>query len=167
VELKRGTIGFSRKRKNWVSRIITFWTKSKWSHTFIVYQTNPEILILEAGRYQVQLVPIKKYLRKSKYDLALYEPEGFDDEAMNRGLTAAWKKVENSYGWGQILGFVFMGLFRRNPIRAGVICSELVLLALRGFEPQAIWDAMDKDSVSPEDLFAPLDGHPKFKMKAL
>lgn len=164
----RGAIGFSKKRRNWVSRIIAWFTRSRWSHTFIVFQDHPEVLVLEAGTYQVQLVPITKYA-SSSYDVAYFVPEHVPVEQVEIGIKKAGTKIEASYGWLQLAGFIPVVFFKRilgmkisNPARGGIVCSELVLQYLRGIDPGGKWDAMDKNAVSPEDLFSELVSDQRF-----
>jgi hypothetical protein len=135
----------------------------------LIYQTEPEVLVLEAGTYQVQLVPITKY-ESRKYVKSFFVPKGFSEEDVNRAMSKVRRDIEASYGWFQLLGFIPILIWRRltgrlipNPIRGGVVCSELVLNYLRALEPGSKWDTMDKDSVSPEDLFVELVAHHKFE----
>ena len=169
----KGAIGFSLKRRNWVSKIVAWFTTSRWSHTFVIYQDQPEVLVVEAGTLQVQLVPIAKY-QSSGYNVAYFSPVAFTPEQIDAGVAKARESIETTYGWLQILGFVPVIVSRRlfgrkisNPARGGIVCSELVLQYLRGIDPGGKWAGMDKDAVSPEDLFSELALDDRFKLMAL
>lgn len=165
----RGTVGFCTKRANFISKVIRWFTRSRWSHTYVIRQIDPDILVLEASTFQVQLVPITKYESK-KFSNAFFRPEGFKDADISCGLMKAEDKIETHYGWLQLLGNIpviivkrLFGLKIHNPSKGGVVCSELVLQYLRGLDPSGPWTSMDKDTVSPEDLYEILSTHPKFR----
>lgn len=165
----KGAIGFSRQKGSWLSKAIRWFTRSKWSHTFIIYQVEPEILVAEAGTFEVKLVPITKY-ESSKYVTTFFFPELIPVTDIEAGIKRARKEIEKPYGWFQILGFIpvvvlkrLLGLKIKNPMRGGVICSELVLECLRGMEPHKHWGSFQKDSVSPEDIYEELVAHPSFR----
>lgn len=165
----RGTIGFCTKRASFVSKVIRWFTRSRWSHTYVIRQVEPDILVLEASTFQVQLVPITKY-ESRKFSNVFFRPEGFKDADVSCGLMKAEDKIETHYGWLQLVGNIpviiikrLFGLKIHNPSKGGVVCSELVLQYLRGLEPSGPWNSMDKDTVSPEDLYEILSTHPKFR----
>jgi hypothetical protein len=167
--MMKGTIGFCRKKAGLLSKVIRWFTRSDWSHTYIIYQDTPEILVAEAGTCQVQLVPITKY-ESSKYANVFFVPRHVDVSLIENGTKKVRGKIETTYGWLQILGFIPMVIARRllfmkipNPARAGIICSELVLLYLRELEPGYLWDSLDRNAVSPEDLYKMLLIHPGFE----
>lgn len=165
----RGTIGFCTKRASFVSKVIRWFTRSRWSHTYVIRQVEPDILVLEASTFQVQLVPVTKY-ESRKYANVFFRPEGFKDADVSCGLMKAEEKIETHYGWLQLVGNIpviiakrLFGLKIRNLSRGGVVCSELVLQYLRGLDPSGPWGSLDKNTVSPEDLYEVLSSHMKFK----
>jgi len=170
VKTTLGAVGFSSRRANFLSRAIRWFTQSRWSHVFVVYQQEPEQLIIEASTFQVQLVPIAKYDSK-KYDVMIISADGFSPEDVRRGLDKAKGYIEKTYGWLQLVGFIPVLFWKRltgqsvpNPAKGGVVCSELVLQYLRGLEPGGRWDSMDRNSVSPEDLASELSKYEKFRV---
>lgn len=167
----KGTIGFCSKKANFISKAIRWFTRSKWSHTYAIYQAEPEVLVVEASTFTVQLAPFEKY-DSSKYTNALFIPTGFTSEEIERGIAKVRGKIEAQYGWLQLVGFIpvvfvkrLFGMKISNPSKGGIVCSELVLQYLRGLEPGAKWDAMDRNTTSPEDLFLELSTHPKFRLQ--
>lgn len=166
----KGTVGFASKKGNFISKAIRWFTQSKWSHTFIMYQVEPEALVVEAGTFEV-LIDLPKKYDTHHYVTAYFEPVGFSGEEIEKGISKIRQKIEVHYGWLQLVGFIPVVIFKRlfgkkisNPAKGGIICSELVLLYLRALEPGAKWDHMDKNTTSPEDLFVEISGHPKFKL---
>lgn len=166
----QGTIGFCTKRRNFISRVIRWFTRSKWSHTYVIRQNEPDILVLEAGMFQVQIVPITKY-QSRKYANVYFQPDGFSQADITCGLMKAGEKIETHYGWLQLLGFIpvimakrLFGMKISNPSKGGVVCSELVLQYLRGLDPAGPWGTLDKNTVSSEDLYEVLSKHAKFKL---
>ena len=165
----KGTIGFCTKRANFISKVIRWFTGSKWSHTYVIRQVAPDILVLEASKFQVQIVPINKY-ESRKYKNVFFLPEGYDPAAVDRGLEKAGAKIEQNYGWLQLLGFIpviiarrLLGMRIKNLARGGVVCSELVLQFLKGMDPEGPWKSLQKDTTSPEDLYPLIEGCAKFK----
>lgn len=164
----KGSIGFSKSPGNWISKIIRWFTRSNWNHTFVVYQAEPEPLVVEASKFDVQLVPATKYDHK-RYEVVYFTPSGYTPEAIEAGIACARRNIEKSYGWMQLVGFIPVIVFRRlfgmkisNPMKGGVICSELALKYLQGLESQSSWANMDRNAVSPEDLFEALSKDPRF-----
>lgn len=169
MAIVRGTIGFCTNRRSFISKVIRWFTRSRWSHTYVIRQTDPDILVLEAGKYQVQIVPITKY-ESSKYQNVFFVPEGFKSEDIALGLMAAGDKIEANYGWLQLVGNIPVIIMKRlfgmkisNPSKGGIVCSELVLQYLRGLDPTGPWRSLDRNTVSPEDLCEVLSSHAKFK----
>jgi hypothetical protein len=165
----RGTIGFSRKKANFISKVIRWFTRSQWSHTYIIYQDAPEILVVEAGTFTVQLVPITKY-ESAKYVNTFFVPRHVSVELVEAGIKKVQEKVEATYGWLQLIGFIPVVIARRllgmtisNPARGGIICSELVLIYLREADPDGPWKDADRNAVSPEDIYEELLLSPLFE----
>lgn len=167
--MMKGAIGFSRQKKNWLSKVIRWFTRSQWSHTFIIYQVEPEILVAEAGTFEVKIVPITKY-ESRKYATTFFFPDHLPVTDIEIGIKRARADLEKPYGYLQILGFIpvviakrLLGLKIKNPMRGGMVCSELVLEYLRGADPMGRWMTLQKDSVSPEDIFEHLAAHTSFR----
>jgi hypothetical protein len=163
-----GTIGFCRKKAGFIAKVLRWFTRSDWSHTYIICQVDPEVLVLEAGRLKVQSIPITKY-ESSKYANVYFTPGLFLQGRVDAGIAKAKERIEATYGWLQILRFLpvitakrLLGMKISNPSKGGTVRSELVLQYLRGLEPGGKWDGMDRNSVSPEDLYGELVKHVGF-----
>lgn len=167
-----GAIGFETDRRSWLSRIIRWFTESRWSHVFIVAGEDPvtgETEILEASTWGIQKAPLKKYLDDDYVKLRFYVVRA-DPEKQRAALAACQDLVGRSYGYAQILGFALilpfrkLGLRFKNPISAGRVCSELVLRYLQLLDVDPAFAALDRDSTTPQDLFAIIDASPRFEV---
>lgn len=154
-----GSIGFETDRDSWISKMVRWFTRSKWSHVFIVGAHDPvtgEREILEANWQGVQKAYLKKYLDDS-IQLAVFRVEASQD-VREAAYTSALGKVGRSYGFLQLLGFIPVLALRLifikidNPITSGRVCSELALEYLRALKVEPFFDELDENSASPQDL---------------
>lgn len=163
----KGAVGFSMKRANWLSKAIGWFTRSRWSHCFVFYQVEPDALVAETGTFTVQIVPADKYSSR-KYDVEYFLPTGLDPEKVSQGVTLVRGLVERTYGWIQLLGFIPMIALRKlgfkvkNPAVGGIVCSELAFVYLELADPEGGWGEMDRNSVSPQDLYEKIQGSPRW-----
>jgi hypothetical protein len=123
-------VGFSTSRF-WYSRIIRWATRSRCSHTFIVYDSVDAgcECVFEAGHSGLYPVPMARWLEQGNVLVALYQPHADWTEAVR------WALVEldgEPYAWGALLGMAFVKLaawFKRkarNPMLSAKanFCSE-------------------------------------------
>lgn len=165
--LKEGSIGFCGS-KSWISKIIRWFTKSRWSHTFIIWKIIKDedrvyILVIEAGEFIVHIVPFSKYLSGDFYfeiyditPITIKENEGIAEEKL-------LSKIGRLYGWLQLIGFGIVILLRkwfgwklkRNIWKKGKICSEVVAEYLidRGVDKESLCQSKDINLISPEDIY--------------
>lgn len=164
-----GLIGFSSS-PSWISRVIRWFTKSRWSHCFVVWKVLDgengdgwHVLVIEAGEFTVQIVPFAKYLRKDSV-FELYDVSSITDNALKeRADLSLLKQVETLYGWLQLIGFgivilmrKWFGLKRRHNIFGmGKICSEVVAeyLLNRGVKREELCGDKDINLISPQDIY--------------
>lgn len=136
-----GAIGFCHKR-GWISKTVRGFTRSKWDSVLIVTSADPGwVMALAGGRWTVRSVSVARFY-SMRYVTAFFSPVGFTTEEVDGAIAAVC----------------------RNPAKGGILSSGLVLQYLRAIEPGGKWDAMDKNAVSPEGLFAEIAAHPKFKL---
>jgi hypothetical protein len=164
-----GAIGFETQQRNWFSRLIRWFTASEWSHVFLVLPPDPvsgRREILEANVNGIYKTFLDKY-HKPGVRYILFQPET-TKARVDEALTACLKLVGRSYGFLQYLGYVPMILLRRlglnvnNPISAGRVCSELALRYCQLLHLDERFDALDRDSVLPQELIDLIDGNPHF-----
>lgn len=164
-----GAIGFETRQGNWGSRLIRWFTMSTWSHVFIVLPADPisgRREILEASPSGIHKAFLDKY-HKPGVQFILYQADT-SAERIDDALTATLTMVGRSYGFLQYLGYIPMFLLRRvgikikNPISAGRVCSELALRYLQLLHIDDRFEALDRDSASPQDLLDIIDNNERF-----
>ena len=167
----RFIVGFSKKT-HFFARAIMWFTKSRFSHCYIVQEGEQGKYVLEANSRGVNLQTYDVFLA----DHAIVEEEYQVDHNLDE-MSEAWHRIcthrlNRPYSYMQIIGdaFVIMmqAVFRvslPNPFsqRKADVCSELVLAWLRrakitGFE------SLVAATVSPEDLNKIIKGDEQFTL---
>jgi len=166
MQLTEGAIGFSSS-KSFISKAIKWFTKSKWSHCFIIWRiTGPDdedILLVEAGEFTVQIVPFSKYI-KGDYEFEIYDVSPLIDSSKKKEADKKLiSKIETYYGWLQLIGFGIVILLRKwfgwkskkNIWGKGKICSEIVAEYLIdcGIDKHSLCSDKDINLISPEDIY--------------
>jgi len=152
----KGLIGFSTS-KSWISKVINWFRKSDFSHTFVVLgEIEGKPVIGEAMEMGVRIAPLSKYLNKNtKLELWSIETDNNPSEPIKKvmDLTGRW------YGFFQLVGFVWswvwekLGIKKGNPFTDGIICSEYVyyyLEAVRYSDPNLF--ALGANNVAPDHI---------------
>jgi len=142
-------IGFSFNKKNILSKLIAWYTESKWSHCFIVYsKIEDDYLILEAS-YSGGV----KFNLLSKYTDVSHDVELIS--VTDTPLTNILPLMGHNYGSLQILGHFLskiLGL-KVNPLTKDLVCSEFVLLLLRDSTIKNRFDHLDLQLVTPQEIY--------------
>lgn len=169
----RGCIGLSDYTGGgffqFLARCIRFFTKSKWSHTFCIVMEDEFLgpIVEEAGPSGVTAASIDKYV-DGPYKFRLWKVKAYPDR-IDAAIRRVFDRINVSYGYAQLVGFVLVWAWRRvtgraanNPFRGGIICSELVLLYLQAaFPGNAALNEMDKNTTSPEDIQEFIEKNPE------
>lgn len=162
--IRHGMIGFGGKRSGFYPNAVRFFTKSKWSHCFVVIpQVLGELSVIEAD-LKVQIVPFQKeYVEKNADYYEVWEPIYATDSDVYRATTDIFiKNAGEIYGFLQIPWFAwraFMRIFgvklRRNWFKDGEICSELLWSYLMELGPKYrnAFSILTEDECSPEDIY--------------
>jgi hypothetical protein len=173
----RGCVGFSAPKKpGIIGRAIQYFTHGKWTHTFVVIGGENDIgaqLVIEAGKFEVLITPLKKYL-DGTYDLKFYEPVT-DSLFVDAAILKTLGLTEKVYGYFQFLGFIPIWIIRKltgkrtaNPIRGGVICSELSFVFVKAINNDPILvKGINKDSIDPVYLEKLLARSDRWKTKTI
>lgn len=134
----------------WTSRLIQWFTGSKWSHVMLVLDAtlDGDRLVLEAthaGGVKLSLLSGFNPQHLEVYDT---DPEDWNITPVKRYLGVA-------YGTLQIIGFALAKLLKlkHNPIGKGVICSELVLMYLLHSPFADEFKDLEINKTSPQDLY--------------
>jgi len=155
----RYLVGFSKKT-HFFARAIMWFTKSRFSHCYIVQEGEQGKYVLEANSRGVNLQQYDVFLA----DHAIVEEEYLVDHSLT-AMSYAWHKIcthrlNRPYSYMQIIGDAFVILMQAifkvslpNPFseRKKDVCSELVLGWLRRAKISG-FENLNAGTVSPEDL---------------
>jgi len=161
----RGMVGLSDYKGGgflaFVAKCIRFFTKSMWTHTFCITMDDELLgpIVEEAGPMGVVNASIDDYV-DGPYIFRIWKVLASDDQ-IDAGIRRVFPMLNKSYGYFQLLGFILVWIWYKltlrkanNPIRGGIICSELVLEYLRAIFPnEVILQNMDRNTTSPEDIY--------------
>mgnify|MGYP002353996246 FL=1 len=162
--IRPGMIGFGGKRSGFYPNAVRFFTKSKWSHCFVVInQVFGEVSVIEAD-LKVQVVPFhREYVEKNADYYEVWEPIAATDSDVLRATSSVYlQDAGKIYGFLQIPWFAFRAVMRffgvelrRNWYRDGEICSELLWNYLMQLGPKYknAFSVFTEDECSPEDLY--------------
>jgi len=169
----RGCVGLSDYTGggffSFLAKCIRFFTKSRWSHTFCVTMEDDLLgpIVEEASTYGVANCSIDKYI-DGPYDFKLWRVVATDDQ-IDAGIRRVFARLGVIYGYAQLIGFVLVWVWYKitlrkanNPFRGGIICSELVLMYLKGVFPgNPDLAKMNRDTTSPEDIQKFIEANPE------
>jgi hypothetical protein len=170
----RGAIGFSSyvapPKNLWerflklVGRIIRYLSKSQFAHTFVWiwndHALGPVVYEAADNGVTVNFADPEGYLDPQKYFVKVYMPLA-SATSIDAGLFSIRRYNGYMYGYLQLLGFAFVYIWlaitgRRvnNPIKGGIICSELVIIYLKNVFPHdEEIQKMDRNTTAPEDIY--------------
>jgi hypothetical protein len=169
----RGCVGLSDYQGGewffrFLAKCIRFFTKSRWSHTFCITMEDDLLgpIVEEAGPHGVGNVGIDKYI-DGPYYFKLWRVKAAPDQ-IDAGIRRVFNRLGVIYGYFQLIGFVLVWVWYKltlrkanNPFRAGIICSELVLMYLQSIFPDNEELAkMNKNLTSPEDIQDFIEANP-------
>lgn len=152
------------KKPTLFSKLIVWFTKSNWSHCLLIPEEEfgDDPIIIESNAYGgVRIDLLSKY--DDKYNIEIYEELKSDNN-----LNPLKPYIGNKYGYFQIVGFVVSKIFKlkNNIFGSGEICSELVLLYLLGSRSKKLFQNLQKNATSPEDLYRIISKKPSYFKKS-
>jgi hypothetical protein len=140
-------IAFTQSNQ-WGARLIRWFTKSEWSHCFIVLDDDLEG---EALCFESSMTGGVKLSLWSRY--ATTKKSVFDIEGIT-SIKPLYQYLGKNYGYLQILGYPIAKLFglKHNPIKKDYVCSEIVLrfLLSNGYKE---FECLDPNSATPQDVY--------------
>jgi len=157
-------VGFEARKYNLLSWLIRRITKSKHSHTFVCLgdpHNNPDVPIIHASGFTVHRAKLGSLVNR-KTNGIIYKID-CNPETEKEALSYVLKFEDEPYGYAQLVGFVFVLVFRlckKNPISKGVVCSELIWRLLNALHIPGI-ERFDRDTMTPgqgEDLLLATPG---------
>lgn len=161
--IKPGDIGLSNKRKGWYPAAVRFFTRSKFSHVFIVgHEFYNELTVIEAD-LKVQVVPFKKeYIEKNADAYKIYRPKLASQKEIYKALAKTYQSAAGeTYGFMQIPWFAVRSILGKFGIKLshnwfpiGQICSETPVGYLKDLgQPYAVASInLTPNETSPEDI---------------
>lgn len=154
------SIAFSTQPRNLLSRLVRWFTKSKTSHAFIIFEAMGRAWILESGVKGVVVLPLDKFRDQM---VAVVPVPDLTDEELSKVMD---EYLGRDYDFTGLFGMTFNYIGRwlkakwRNPWNnsRAMFCSELCVKALQesGF-PGA--DQLVAADTSPQDLLDFLTEH--------
>lgn len=143
-------IGFSTNKLNFFSKAIQWWTKSRWSHCFLVLQPigDNDYLIAEAAFHGGVKFNLLSRYKTSHHDVELLP-------VPQHCIECLLPYIGSNYGTKQILGFVISDLFKlkRNVFTDDLVCSEFVYLWLINSQLANYFTGLDQNRITPQDIY--------------
>lgn len=167
-----GSVGFVINRNNWISRTIAWFMKSKWSHSFLVYDNGRfGDYVIETTDFEVTLSPTSKYLNDPNVSYEVYAPDLLGNpETQERNIIyGARPLIGTVYGYAQLFSLGVRRLLMRvgiripNFIRTGVVCCHVPLYGYKKSDLEILKD-LDPESIDTEELYQIIKNHPRFKL---
>jgi len=157
-QLRPGDIGFVMNNSRWISKAISWFMGSKWSHTFLVLEATEErVYLSETSDYEVWIGLLSEYKDDPNFSYIIYSPK-ISDEERNKIVTACLKNQGLTYGYLQLLSLGLRRLLMRigikipNFIRMGLVCCAHVLYGYRHTSIPG-FSNIDPESIDTEETY--------------
>jgi hypothetical protein len=131
--LKAGDIGFVMHMGSFVSESISWFVKSKWSHTYLIKEVTPKnIYTIETGNFNVMIGEHTYYQKDPSITYEVWSPIGLSDEERQAIVVEGEKYIGRIYGYFQFISLALRALLKRtgiqikNFITQGIMCDDLV-----------------------------------------
>lgn len=149
-------VGFSTSKSSWISKIIRWFTRSKVSHTFLIYydQDFSRDMVMEATEGGFRIVPFDQYTKGADY-LRVFMPR----QSIDYGVLIAVDWLGQHYDYAGLIGMMWVMLCRwfkrkvHNPLHSSgtMFCSTAVTMVLQAAK-YINTEKFDPASTNPEDL---------------
>lgn len=149
-------IGFSTQKKNLLSKLIRWFSKSDFSHTWPVYdhELYGTRIVVDADIKGVSEVRADRYLAKVDDEIILVPPEGVD---LARGMAALSEDLARPYGVLNLIGHGIVLIYRRfgrrirNPFKnwKKPACVEV---SYRLVQAAGVLTDVDPEEETPQSL---------------
>lgn len=149
-------IGFSTT-KNWLSRIIRWFTQASVSHAWLLYFDVDfgQDMVLESTLEGVRIIPYEVFKKNN-----LIVKVAIPSQDLKIGLVKAGETLGSNYDFTGLFGMLWVMFGRwlrkkwRNPMERphSMFCSEFVAQVLKwsGYPGTDFWDPSD---MTPKDLY--------------
>lgn len=169
--MQYGYVCVSNSKKEFTARIIRFFTRSKWSHSFV---TIPDLLdtpmAMEAAGSGVSICSFNKHYRDNDGQAyKVYRFQG-DASAIDASLRSLLTELQTGYGYLELPWFAWRSICRYfgkdikakdNWSQAGTICSELVAQYITNAGYSDFFSQFGKGSVNAQDIYEILESNPE------
>lgn len=171
--IKHGDISFSHPVKmGFYSKAVRWFTRSKWSHCFIIMEDfygSPAVLEADL---KVQLVDFnQEYINQDVDSYEIWRPILAKEKNISEATKYCYLNYAGeTYGFLQIPWFAvrsilnFLGLkfISDNFNKDGIICSELLIdyLKILGEDYSKVFSDIDSNEASPEDIYLLVKSRP-------
>lgn len=169
--IRPGDIGFGGKRKGFYPSAVRWFTKSRWSHCFVIIPpVLGEASLIEAEVNVVIRTWQKEYVEKNADYYEIWRPNIISESKIYNACAELYKSDAGEiYGFMQIPWFAARSILRlvgielkKNPFPNGEICSEThwrYIMNLGGEFAKAL-DGITEDECSPQDIYSVVKGRP-------
>jgi hypothetical protein len=161
-----GQVGFCMHHDSFISRAIAWFMGSRWSHSFMVYDTSSkQSYTIETSDFRIHNGNVGSYVKNKNVSLEIWDFP-LDDETRDRMTAACQEFHGHMYGYAQLFSLGIRRLLMRvgitipNFIRHSVVCNQLVSYGLKesGLKP---FSTLDPESIDTEELYQLVTGHKK------
>ena len=155
--IQNGDICFTMKHDDWASRVIAWFMRSKWSHSFLfgdISQTRR--FIIQANQFECAWGNFKQFQDDPHVSYEVWSPIGASQALREKVVDKVEAEVGECFGWLQFISWSIHCLFERigweipNFIRQGWVCDELVLA---GANLYPVLKGIDPKSIHTQDLY--------------
>lgn len=155
-----GDVVFVMHHDNWISKVIAWFMRSKWSHSAIVIDVGHNYtFLLETTDLQVAMGTLDTYIEKDSTSVEVLRMQNVDLYEIVNALSVSSKiNYGTLYGFLQLFGFAIKTLGKRvglnipNFIRQGIVCSGVVSYTLKLLNLDIFKDS-DPENIDTEELY--------------
>lgn len=164
-----GYVCFAYSKNEWLAKAIAWFTKSQWSHSFIMAPSMIDReMAMESASNGVSLVPFDSSYRNNdnqKYEVYRFK---MSKESIDKGVLMTMDMLETPYGYLEYPWFMWRSLnallgrdikSQNNWSQQGTVCSGLVRLYIDSVSPGLFTD-FGKDSANAQDVYNVVKARP-------
>jgi len=130
-----GYIVFAMNHKNVISKVISWFMSSKWSHTILCVGTFRGVLLTcETSDFEVTYGSFNKYMASIDHSFEVFQIDLTENEK-DKLTIASQNHLLEMYGYLQLLSFALRICLRKigikigNIIRQGLVCTAVPIYA--------------------------------------
>jgi hypothetical protein len=169
--MKYGYIGFAYTKNEWIAKAISWFTKSKWSHSFI---TIPPMLdkemVMEAVKGGVEVDMFERGYRNNhnqRYEIYKFNCNKSD---IDSAIIVCANHLQESYGFLQYPWFMWRSLNKlfgkdikdqNNWSSRGEVCSDLTRRFIEGSGHKELFKEYGTDSATAQDIYEIVKNNPQ------